>query len=557
MAQQNLNLGTTANDGTGDALRVAGQKIEDNFTDLYTNKLDASAVGTAAAKNTGTSSGNVPVLDSNGLLNTAVLPALAISDVFTVADQTAMLALTAQKGDIAIRSDLNKTFALSTNSPSTLADWKELKTPTDAVSSVAGQTGAITSSALKTAIGIGNFTMSGSYSFTGTLTGNTTVTFPTSGTLISTTSLDTDPTMAANSDTVVPSQKAVKAAITAGTAGVSSFNNQTGSIVYLSGMHNRLINPNGQIWQRQNSGAAAITDGTYAFDRWYGLTQSAGITASLVTNAEDGTPFMMRLTQANSTAQRFGIGQVIESANSIDLRGQDVMLSARVRMSSATTLRFAVISWAGTADAVTKDFVSDWTNGTFTAGNFFTSTNTNVEATGSVALSANTLTTISLAATISSSANNVAVIFWTDSTQAQNVTLDIGKVQLEIGSGATPLAQVSFGEMLLQCQRYYEKSYVLTVAPGAVSTGDAQRYWSGSTQVEWFTPFKTMKIKTPSVTVYSGNTGASGNIRDVSSGADVAASGASPGVQGFNVQKSTGGTAAFRYDAHWAANAEL
>jgi hypothetical protein len=399
--------------------------------------------------------------------------------------------------------------------------------------------------------------MSGSYSFVGTLTGNTTVTFPTSGTLISTASLDTDPTMAANSDTVVPSQKAVKAAITAGTAGVASLNGATGSVVYLAGMHNRLINASGQIWQRQNSGSAAITDGTYAFDRWYGLTQSAGVTASQVTNAENGTPFMMRLSQANSTAQRFGLAQLIESANSIDLRGQDVTLSARVRMSAATTLRFAVISWAGTADVVTKDFVNDWTNSTFTAGNFFTSTNTNIEAAGSVSLSSNTLTTINLAATISGSANNVAVLFWTDSTQAQNVTLDVAKAQLEIGGAATPLAPVSFGEMLLQCQRYYEKSYQLSVAPGAVATADAQRYWSGSAQVEWFVPFKNMKIKTPTVTVYSGNTGASGNIRDVSSGADVAATGASPGVQGFNVSKNSSGTAGFRYDAHWAANAEL
>ncbi|MDT9702776.1 hypothetical protein, partial [Streptomyces sp. P17] len=75
------------------------------------------------------------------------------------------------------------------------------------------------------------------------------------------------------------------------------------------GFHNRVINPSGQIWQRANSGAAAITDVTYAFDRWYGLTQSAGVTASQVTNAENGTPFMMRLSQANATAQRFGIAQ--------------------------------------------------------------------------------------------------------------------------------------------------------------------------------------------------------------------------------------------------------
>lgn len=82
-------------------------------------------------------------LDSNGLLSTNQLPALAITSVFTVADQAAMLALDAQKGDIAIRSDENKSYALSTNDPTTLSDWKLLLTPTGAVLSVNSQTGAV------------------------------------------------------------------------------------------------------------------------------------------------------------------------------------------------------------------------------------------------------------------------------------------------------------------------------------------------------------------------------------------------------------------------------
>lgn len=37
MAQENLNVGIVANDGTGDTFRVAGQKINSNFEELYTN----------------------------------------------------------------------------------------------------------------------------------------------------------------------------------------------------------------------------------------------------------------------------------------------------------------------------------------------------------------------------------------------------------------------------------------------------------------------------------------------------------------------------------------
>ena len=36
MAKQSLNIGTVANDNTGDTLRSGGDKINDNFTELYT-----------------------------------------------------------------------------------------------------------------------------------------------------------------------------------------------------------------------------------------------------------------------------------------------------------------------------------------------------------------------------------------------------------------------------------------------------------------------------------------------------------------------------------------
>ena len=35
MAQQTINIGTVANDGTGDPLRTAFDKVNDNFTELY------------------------------------------------------------------------------------------------------------------------------------------------------------------------------------------------------------------------------------------------------------------------------------------------------------------------------------------------------------------------------------------------------------------------------------------------------------------------------------------------------------------------------------------
>jgi len=47
MAKQTINIGTTANDGTGDQLRSAFDKINDNFTELYTD--DAGDVNSITA----------------------------------------------------------------------------------------------------------------------------------------------------------------------------------------------------------------------------------------------------------------------------------------------------------------------------------------------------------------------------------------------------------------------------------------------------------------------------------------------------------------------------
>ena len=45
MAQAIINVGATANDGTGDTLRLSQQKANLNFTELYGSKLDSVVAG--------------------------------------------------------------------------------------------------------------------------------------------------------------------------------------------------------------------------------------------------------------------------------------------------------------------------------------------------------------------------------------------------------------------------------------------------------------------------------------------------------------------------------
>lgn len=117
-----------------------------NVLDMNTGlaaKLDANALPTALATKADLVGGKIP---------SSQIPPIAITDVFTVTSQAAMLALIAERGDIAIRADINTVYILSTESPGTLADWLQISVPSGAVTSVVGKTGIITAADIQAAI---------------------------------------------------------------------------------------------------------------------------------------------------------------------------------------------------------------------------------------------------------------------------------------------------------------------------------------------------------------------------------------------------------------------
>ena len=266
----------------------------------------------------------------------------------------------------------------------------------------------------------------------------------------------------------------------------------------------RLINGGFLINQTQ---LTSVADGAYHLDQWYALTESGSATIAQQTNQEDGQPTNLRMTQPDVTAKRIGSAQPIESINCRDLRGQTVALRARIRCSSSQAIRWAVVEWTGTADAITKDVVNTWSSGTFTTGNFFIATTTTIAATGSVTPAANTWTDLLASATISSSANNLIVFIWSEGTLAQNATLDLGAVQLSQGA-QTPFEARPVGLELALAQRYYEKSYDQSVSPGTnvgYNCEDFSITAIGPARIR----FSVTKRGAPSITIYDivGNVG--------------------------------------------------
>jgi hypothetical protein len=109
---------------------------------------DAVSTGMLGAAN------GIATLGSDSKIPASQLPAIAITSVFVVANQTAQLALSAQEGDLAVRTDQSKTYINNGGTAGTMADWTEMLSPTAGVTSVNGQSGTVVLT--KTDIGLGN-----------------------------------------------------------------------------------------------------------------------------------------------------------------------------------------------------------------------------------------------------------------------------------------------------------------------------------------------------------------------------------------------------------------
>ena len=79
MAQKIIDVGSAGNDGTGDTIRIAGNKLNDNFTEVFdfdTVKSDISFIG----NNISTKSSNADLVLKPSGTGTIVFPGIKIND---------------------------------------------------------------------------------------------------------------------------------------------------------------------------------------------------------------------------------------------------------------------------------------------------------------------------------------------------------------------------------------------------------------------------------------------------------------------------------------------
>lgn len=106
MAQQSINLGTTANDGTGDTLRVAGLKVNSNFTEVYSN-VSLLQIYTTSAFAYANTAYNIAQFSYNKANNSDFIVAANVANLRSeiTANATASLTIANLKSVVAISSD--------------------------------------------------------------------------------------------------------------------------------------------------------------------------------------------------------------------------------------------------------------------------------------------------------------------------------------------------------------------------------------------------------------------------------------------------------------------
>ena len=119
------DAGNAAAAAVGQCLRVPeGESVD--VLPVQAGRLDTFLTFDSAGNTSLLPKDDVAILDSEGKIPVSMIPAVAISEIFVVNSQAAMLALDVQVGDIAKRTDIGLSFALAAEPASTLSNWIQL-----------------------------------------------------------------------------------------------------------------------------------------------------------------------------------------------------------------------------------------------------------------------------------------------------------------------------------------------------------------------------------------------------------------------------------------------
>ena len=307
-----------------------------------------------------------------------------------------------------------------------------------------------------------------------------------------------------------------------------------------SGRKNLIINGNAEVWQR----GTTITTLGYTADRWY--VGSSGYSIVRSTSVPSSNIFSYSLASTRAAATGHFISQFIE----LPATGKAGLFTSGQK--------FKFSGWVnGTAGASFQPDLAFSQGSAGPNGTNFTRTESATVLSGSWEFVEFTFT---VDQTSGGSDTCLSLLFSYTGT-ATGETFYFTGIQLELGDVTTDFEHRHLADEITLCQRYYEKSYATSIAPGTLVTAGSKRYQACaaiSTGTPTTESFVVEKREIPTVTIYSPNSGSSGKAYNTTSAGDFTAFASLTGTNGFGLSASSAGISdQDLLSYHYTADAEL
>ena len=348
---------------------------------------------------------------------------------------------------------------------------------------------------------------------------------------------------------------------------------------------NLIINGDMQVAQRGTSVAGNTTGGYLTADRWYteiGNNSLGTWTQSVENDAPTGSGFAKSLKMLCTTAdaspaasdyvlvQQRIEGQNLQQVKKGTAAAEQLTVSFWVKSNVTGTYNVALYDNDNSGRAQSRTYTvnasATWERKTLTFSADTTGVLDNDNARSLdlsfwLGVGSNFTSGTANPAAWSTTLGNLAP-GQTNVASATNNYWQITGVQLEVGATATPFEFKSVEDELLECQRYYQKSYNQGTNPGTAVNYAGAVVWSSVTTGAYGSAapvfLKTTMRATPTVTIYNPETGATGSIRGISAGNNFAGMADYIGDNTFAIYATaTQSSAGFLIGTHYVAQIEL
>ncbi len=316
----------------------------------------------------------------------------------------------------------------------------------------------------------------------------------------------------------------------------------------LLGRKNAIIN--GACLVNQRITAHALVKDTYGIcvDRFYGMATGTLVSAGTLTRITSSTAGRTGYALHFSGITLTGTGVLylrhrIEAKNSLKFKSQTASFSCKVYHDVGSAVNFTVyIRKANAAD----NFAAVTAISNNTAQSIANATVTTVKYEGIA---------------MGDCSNGIEIEIKVEPGAITTKNFHFAELQFELGETISDFDYPkSYEDELQECQRYFEKSYTDTVAPGTVDANCYKGFGKDTSYFYYSTiDFKVRKRAAPTLTRYNPATGTSSEIRNLTDGTNDGTTTTDILTDRiFNLINGGGGLhAGDLYGWHWTASAEL